>query len=113
MTAAESSSQIVVVAAGDPVRISVCGPLDLASASDLDDAFVSLGSQRPPLVLLDLAGVTFFDSTGLRALMRVVSRCEEIGTTVRLLNLPSQTRRVMEMTGTLDRFEMGEERPGG
>jgi anti-sigma B factor antagonist len=112
MTTAETS-RIIVVAEGDPVRISVRGALDLASASDLDDAFVSLGALHPPLVLLDLAGVTFFDSSGLRALMRVTSRCEELGTTVRLLDPPPQTRRVMEVTGTLDRFEIGEEPVGG
>jgi anti-anti-sigma factor len=103
------NAEIIAVPGADRVRLRIRGELDLASAPTLDDAVAALGSSPPSLILLDLAEMTFFDSSGLRVLMRVAGRCRDFGATVRLLNLPAQARRVMELTGTLDRFDVGED----
>jgi anti-sigma B factor antagonist len=83
------------------------GALDLASGEAMDAACAELSAtsrSRPALVVLDLAGVTFCDSSGLRALLRVTERLAREGSNVRLAEVPTQTRHVLDVTGTLDRF---------
>jgi anti-sigma B factor antagonist len=98
--------EITVAQEGNRVRVCLRGALDLASGSSMDATCAALSSRRlqPALVLLDLGGVTFCDSSGLRALLRVTDRLTRQGTNVRLANVPAQTRRVLQLTGTLARF---------
>ena len=77
---------------------SVCvlasGEVDLASAPALVDAVVA--QDRP--VVLDMAGVTFMDSTGIHALARMVDAAGDL--TIRS-ELQPQVRKVLEVSGML------------
>ena len=78
----------------DGDRLCLSGELDLSSTSTLTDALAAHDGQE---VVLDLAGVTFLDSTGIRAL--VEARRARAG--VRVVNPTEAIRRLFDLTGTL------------
>ncbi|WP_243640313.1 STAS domain-containing protein [Streptacidiphilus pinicola] len=75
---------------------TLAGDLDLSAAAavTLDSP---LGAIRA--VVVDLAAVTFFDSTGLNALLRLHAAAQERAVTVHLAAVPAQTARVLDITG--------------
>jgi anti-sigma B factor antagonist len=88
------------------VRISFSGEIDLSSA-DLVEAAVAdaLRSADPHHLEVDLAGVRFIDSIGIRALLRSKGQASEEGCHLAVVNTPPMIYRVLELTGlvaTLD-----------
>jgi anti-anti-sigma factor len=57
---------------GDVLRL--VGELDLANASGFEDAVLA-ASAEDEAVSIDLAGLTFIDSSGIRALIRIADGC--------------------------------------
>ena len=51
-------------------------------------------------VALDLGDVTFIDSTGLRALLRLHQEATRVGWRLRIAAIHPHVRRLLEMTGT-------------
>jgi anti-sigma B factor antagonist len=87
--------------AGDDWVIRLRGELDMASAellaSAIKNASAGEGSGR---VIVDLAGVRFMDSAGLRVLLRANLASEQDGGRLRLRRGPRSVQRVFEVTGT-------------
>jgi anti-sigma B factor antagonist len=85
---------------GSACIVSVLGDVDLSGAADVEEA-ISAGDGAP-VVVADLTGVTFIDSTGLRALVsardalagarRALLLVVEGGPVRRLLSLTSLER---------------------
>lgn len=82
----------VVVAAGE---------LDLAGAERLAEA---LPDDMPGRVVLDLEGVTFLDSSGLRSLLEIRQRCEAHGITCELARPSTAVMKVIELASLGDAF---------
>jgi anti-anti-sigma factor len=81
--------------------VAVAGELDLATAPRLE-AELS-GAQAAGLeVTLDLAGLEFFDSTGLTLLLRAADRARDGGGALALTAPPPCVRAVVEVTRTGD-----------
>jgi anti-anti-sigma factor len=100
---AVSRSQLDVAAerAADEVRLLVTGEVDLRTADGLEqEAFAALGSRIGRLVL-DFAGVTFCDSSGVAVLVRIYNEGGRRGTRIVLRNVDVHTRRVLEISGLL------------
>jgi anti-sigma B factor antagonist len=75
-------------------RVTAAGELDLTTSPVVDDAVVELaGPDR--LIDLDLSQITFMDSSGLNALLRL----RETVPTLRVVAVSNQIRRLLEMTG--------------
>jgi anti-anti-sigma factor len=55
-------------------------------------------------VRLDLARVTFLDSSGIAVLVRAHQRCREAGQTLEVRNTLAPVRRTLELTGLSDLF---------
>jgi anti-anti-sigma factor len=53
-------------------------------------------------VIVDIANVTFCDSTGIGALVRAQAEAAEHGTVMQIANPNPAVRRVLEVTGVLD-----------
>jgi anti-anti-sigma factor len=89
------------------VRVSLQGELDLASAGQMEEHFASIDEQMPSRVVIDLEGLAFIDSSGLRVLLLADARARECGYELVLLPGKEPVQRVFEMTGALDllRFE--------
>lgn len=79
---------------GDEVRLVVSGDFDAASLPTFVAAVDAL-DDATSLVVLDLDGITYVDSTGVRAAQLVEKRFRQV--VVR--NAPPMARQVFEVTG--------------
>ncbi|MFZ1153534.1 MAG: STAS domain-containing protein [Solirubrobacteraceae bacterium] len=102
------SLEISSVLVDGAARVSLQGELDLASARQMEEHFVSIDEQTPSRVVIDLGGLAFIDSSGLRVLLLADARARERGYELVLLPGQEPVQRVFEMTGALDvlRFEL-------
>ena len=85
----------VVVAEGD---------IDLAGGPLLDAAILQV--EGPKALVIDLAGVEFIDSSGLRSLLAASRRAEGRGTRVVLRAPSAGVVRLLSITGTTDQFDL-------
>jgi anti-anti-sigma factor len=87
---------------GECLVASVVGEIDLASAPDLFDSIessVARGADRPARVVVDLTEVSFLDSAGLNALVRLERVLGELGVELRLVSPADRiVREVLEIT---------------
>lgn len=91
-------------AAGSPV-VTVSGELDIASAATLLGTFEAMRPFRHPVVL-DVSGVSFIDSFGLRTLLVIREACLEDGHTVTLRGAGADFRSVLTLAGLVDAFDL-------
>jgi anti-sigma B factor antagonist len=84
----------------------VHGDIDIAGGPTLETILAR--SQNGLPVVLDLGDVDFIDSSGLRALIAATRRARQYDTVVRLRNVGGPVRRMLEITGTADQFEIEE-----
>ena len=89
----------VAVVERAPGRFTITGEIDLATAPRLD----ALDTVHGPL-LLDLHGVTFMDSSGIRALLRLQQRCPHQHCTFQIEACSPPVERVLRIAGLYDLF---------
>ncbi|HWJ62466.1 MAG TPA: STAS domain-containing protein [Acidimicrobiales bacterium] len=82
----------------EPLRVVAEGELDAASAATLAGALEQLPVGGTG-VALDLSGVSFIDSSGLRVIAAQVQRSEAAGTAFSVSAASDAVRRIFEMTG--------------
>ncbi len=82
-------------------RLVLEGELDLAAAQELETAMVRVCGQGSRQVDLDLRGVTFMDSMGLRSLLAAKETCAKSGAEFAVVPNP-RLQRIFEVTGMLD-----------
>jgi len=91
--------RVVHETTADSLVISVVGELDHRSAPLLDSHVSELRPLDRP-VTLDVAGVRFVDSAGLRALLAARrAAIEDIDETVRIVGCPDSLRQLLQVTG--------------
>lgn len=84
------------------VSVVLCGELDHASAPDLRNRLARLISGGVIHIVIDLANVTFIDSTGISVFLTTLKRTEERGGSLVIRNTTPAAFRVFEITGLLD-----------
>ncbi|MEV6492673.1 STAS domain-containing protein [Actinoplanes sp. NPDC051633] len=88
--------------AGGTVYVFVAGEIDMATADELQHALITaVGGRSATEVLVDYAGVTFCDSSGIAALDRAYAVAAERGVVFRLVGVQHSVRLVLEITGML------------
>ncbi|PYC76639.1 hypothetical protein C7C46_21925 [Streptomyces tateyamensis] len=78
------------------------GEVDHDQRRPLESALERAVAERPPLLVVDLAGLTFCDSTCLNALLRARIAACAAGIPLVLAAPPAQTCRLLEITGADD-----------
>ena len=89
---------IGVSSEGERVVLRLDGELDLASVPTLEHAVEGATLDDTAELVLDLRGLEFIDSTGLRAILLQDKRSTERGQTFALVRGPEQVQRLMNMT---------------
>ena len=82
-------------------RLALSGELDLAAAYDLETALSRLCGAGGGEIELDLRGVTFMDSMGMRSLLTARDMCTEQGSELSVIAGEGQ-RKMLEVTGLID-----------
>jgi anti-anti-sigma factor len=85
--------------------LGVSGEIDMASADEFRDRLLEC-LQRSESVEVDLGGVTFIDSSGLAALVRLRTEAEILGKDVALVSVSAATARLLELTGLQALFDV-------
>jgi anti-anti-sigma factor len=83
----------------DNVSLAVSGEVDLATADSLYEQASALVGADTRLLTLDLGGVTFCDSLGVAALVRIYRYSNGLGCRVRLTNLRDHVAHVLQISG--------------
>ena len=83
---------------GDVARVRLAGELDLVSAPEAEAAIQSVEQDSgPPTIVVDLRGVRFMDSTGLRVILAADSRARKTGRRLQLIAGPEAVHRVFRI----------------
>ena len=84
--------------AGSALVVSPRGEIDLSTVDSLRDAIESGRSPGEALVI-DLRGVAFMDTTGLRLLLALTEGAKTEGFELRIVRGPRAVQRVFEVSG--------------
>jgi anti-anti-sigma factor len=94
----------------DPIEaghlISVSGELDIAAAPELSTVLLMAAGSPGSLVVLDLSGVEFIDSTALGTILKAGGEVESSGKRLRVVCADGPVRRLLEMTNLTNRFQL-------
>jgi anti-sigma B factor antagonist len=88
--------------------LALTGEFDLAGVQGFEQALKELESAGVELVLVDLGGLDFMDSSGLRALVMADQRAKKAGRRLAIVPGPPSIRRVFEITQLDDRLDLVE-----
>jgi anti-anti-sigma factor len=88
------------------VHVRLAGELDLATVPRLDDELKAVEDAGPEVVLVDLQGLSFMDSSGLRALLAADARAREAGRRLVLVRGDERVQRVLSITRLDERLEI-------
>jgi anti-anti-sigma factor len=88
------------------VRVALAGELDISSAPQLEEALGRIEADSPALLLLDLRGLAFMDSTGLRTVVSADQRAREQGRRLAVVRGPDAVDRIFTVTRLDERLEL-------
>lgn len=97
-----TSLGVALIELGGRPAIAVRGELDISGVEGLERSLAEVESEQPPVLVIDLRGVTFLDSSGLRALLAADRRARRAGRRLALVRGPEPVQRVFEIA-LLDR----------
>ena len=84
---------------GEIHTIALTGELDLASAPDVEAELKRVEATDANAIVLDLSGLTFIDSTGIRLVVTADARSRADANRLSLLRGPASVQRVFAIAG--------------
>ena len=84
--------EVVTEPSPEGLRVLARGELDMHTAGDVTDALATAEARHPAAVVLDLSGITFIDSTGLRAIVAASVQSTRSGHHLRIVPSPAVDR---------------------
>jgi anti-anti-sigma factor len=82
--------------------------IDISNAGLLREALASAAASGQPVIVVDMSGTEFCDSTGLNVLVRALGKAEQADAELRLVMGGSGVRRVLTVTGVAGMFRIYE-----
>jgi anti-anti-sigma factor len=92
----------------DGVQLALKGELDLSTIEKVEAELTRVEDAGNRLIVLDLSGLTFLDSTGLRTIVTADQRARRSGRRVVILKGPATVHRVFTITRLDERLEIVE-----
>ena len=87
---------------GDVHTISLTGELDIATADRVEQELQRVEAGDARSIVVDLAGLAFMDSNGVRLLLKAHSRSRENSNRLALRRGPATVQRVFKLSGVDD-----------
>ena len=92
--------EMQVKSADRNLLLELSGELDHHGARNaLRELELAVDAALPRLLVLDLTGVTFMDSSGIALILRAQQRMQLLDGSVLVRNVPPQARRVLDAAG--------------
>jgi len=93
---------------GNEIVLRASGALDLDTAGRLRTAGTTAlrGAGSAPMLTVDLAGVTFLDSTGLGVLVTLWHEARNVGAKFQVARPSPAATRILEITGVDSLFDL-------
>lgn len=79
--------------------IEVSGRIDSSNASEFEDAFNSLTNDGRYNLVLELSGIDYMSSAGLRAMVAALRECKKHRGDLRLANPSPRMQEVLDLAG--------------
>lgn len=87
-------------------HLSLRGELDLSTVPKVEEALRRVEESRPAVIVLDLGGVTFLDSTGLRMVVTADQRARAEDRRLAVVRGPESVQRVFAITRLDEHLDM-------
>jgi anti-sigma B factor antagonist len=81
------------------VRLRLDGEFDIGSIAMVEASLRRAEEDQPGLLVLDLSGVTFIDSSGLRVILTADRRAKQQGRRFALIEGSAAIQRIFKITG--------------
>jgi anti-sigma B factor antagonist len=101
--------EIAVSESGSVRLLRLMGELDMAGVDRFERLLAADGSTEAGTFVVDLRGLTFIDSSGLRAVIMADQRVRDKGGRFVVVRGPDRVNEVMEMTGVAKQIELVDE----
>ena len=98
--------RLTVRADGERTLVIPVGELDLMSAGALENEVIGLLERGIGHVVVDLRGLDFMDSTGIRALLTCHGRAQRENAGLAIIVGDARTRRPLEICGVLGQLHV-------
>jgi anti-sigma B factor antagonist len=95
---------------GDAARLTLAGELDMGTAPRLEEAVAGLVAKGARHVIVDLSGLAFVDSSGLRLFITQNDRAAAEAWTLGLIRPPARLLPVFQITGAEQNLPFIEDR---
>jgi anti-sigma B factor antagonist len=100
---------VTTEARGNAVHIVLTGELDISTAPRVEEELRRVEENAPAVIVLDLRGLEFMDSTGLRVIVSADGRAREDNRSLRLVRGPEAVQRIFRVTRLDERLEIGDD----
>ena len=94
------------------IRVALVGELDISSAPKVEEEIERLEAAKPAVLVLDLRGLAFMDSTGLRLIVGADARAREQGRRLAIVRGPDVVQRIFRVTRLDERLDMVDDPAG-
>ena len=94
-----STCTVDVEIGSNNVVVSVVGELDMADADQVAKTLTEAAAAGKPILRLDLAGLTFADSSAIKAILVGAQAADERGVAYELVDPHERVKRLLEVTG--------------
>jgi anti-anti-sigma factor len=91
---------------GGQLRVALAGELDIVNAPELESQLATIEADAADTLVLDLRGVEFIDSTGLRALIAANERARAAGRRLVIVRGAKAVDRLLSLTQLDQRLEI-------
>ncbi len=88
------------------VQVVLRGELDLSTVEKVESELGAVEAREEKLVVLDLSGLSFLDSTGLRLMVTADQRAQKDGRRLVIVKGPEPVQRVFSITKLDETLEM-------
>lgn len=105
--------EIAVSETGGVRLLRLTGELDMAGVDQLERLLTPHQTPEGATFVIDMRGLSFIDSSGLRALIMADERVRDEGGRFIVVKGPDRVNEILEMTGVAQRIELVDEPPAG
>lgn len=109
--ASRASLTVRRCAVGPIEVVALVGEFDIATHAVAERAVAEAEEASPETLLLDLSGLRFVDSTGVRLVLAADARAREAGRRCTIVLGDGRPRRLFEVLGLIDRLDIAKAGP--